>query len=98
MDNLKELLDEEKRLEKLLFPLRDRIYKLRIQQVSEKTGIKVGDTIEWDWGRHKKRRGKVVKIKLRFTDWHVFTVRTIRKDGSLGAECDAHNFDNPRKV
>jgi hypothetical protein len=96
---LNALKDEQVKLESVLFPLRDDIHALRLELAIRKAGdIRTGDTIEWDYGKNKSRRGKVIKIKLGHWDQVVYVVQNLRKDGSVGSTSKIYHWDNPRKV
>lgn len=69
--------------------------ELKRKILALRSPFRIGDVISWSDG---KRRGRVLEISHWICGEPKWTVRRIRKDGSLGEECCVRPFNNPKLV
>lgn len=101
MSTVEEKLARMRELEAEIQARSEQMHELEREVCAELAPFKIGDTIEW--GRKRKRRGRVVRIigsclddpKFRRFDYRVVLVR---KNGSDGKTERAYYWDNPTKV
>ncbi len=79
-------------------PLATEAARLRQLILELKSPFKVGDVIQWAYGRDKIRKGRVIEIIEWVCEDPMWRVILIKQDGTDGGIVEVRHYHNPTKV